>query len=78
VKRVMFYCQHVLGMGHLVRSATRKFHFPDNIEVLQLWPLKSDAEFTSLQVCDPSHGLEETKEMRREQLLLRLDSLTFW
>src|SRR5271167_1214156 len=21
VKRVMFYCQHVLGMGHLVRSA---------------------------------------------------------
>jgi len=94
VKRVMFYCQHVLGMGHLVRSAeivkalskdfevllvtggepTRKFHFPDNIEVLQLRPLKSDAEFTSLQVCDPSYGLEETKEIRREQLLRRFDS----
>ena len=89
MKRVMFYCQHVLGMGHLIRSAeivrelsrdskvlfvtggepTPDVSLPDNVERLLLQPLKTDPEFTSLQVCDPSLGLEETKVLRREQLL---------
>lgn len=94
MKRVMFYCQHVLGIGHLVRSAeivralskdfkvlfavggetTQDFPFPDQIELLQLPPLKTDPEFTSLQVCDLALGLEETKALRCEQLLRSFDS----
>lgn len=89
MKRVMFYCQHVLGMGHLVRSSeivralsrdfevlfvvggetTPDFLFPNHIQLLQLPPLKTDPEFTKLEVCDPSLGLEETKALRREQLV---------
>jgi predicted glycosyltransferase len=87
----MFYCQHVLGIGHLVRSAeiVRElardsqilfvsggekpdgFRFPEheNIDVLQLPPLKTDPDFSNLQVCDSSRSLEETKTLRRQLLL---------
>jgi predicted glycosyltransferase len=85
----MFYCQHVLGIGHLVRSAeiVRElardshvllvtggeipdgFRLPENIETLQLTPLKTSPDFSSLQLCDLSQSLEETRAIRRTSLL---------
>ena len=87
--RIMFYCQHVLGIGHLVRSAeiVRElardshvllvtggeipdgFRFPENIDTLQLTPLKASPDFSSLQLCDFSRSLEETRAIRRTLLL---------
>src|SRR5258708_23247168 len=88
---VLFYCQHVLGIGHLVRSAeiVRElsrdsqilfiyggekpdgFRFPEheNIEILQLPPLKTDPDFSNLQVCGSSRSMDETKTLRRQLLL---------
>lgn len=89
--RVLFYCQHVLGMGHLVRSTEivrqlcrnshvlfvsggeppRGFRFPEheNIELLQLPPLKTSPDFSNLQVCGSSRSTEETTALRRTMLL---------
>jgi predicted glycosyltransferase len=89
--RILFYCQHVLGIGHLVRSAEivkelsydsrvlfvsggekpDGFRFPkhENIEFLQLPPLKTTPDFSNLQVCDSSRSLDETKALRRAMLL---------
>ena len=89
--RVAFYCQYVLGIGHLVRSAeiVRElsrdsevllisggerpdgFRFPEqeNIEVLQLPPLKTNPDFSSLHACGSSLSTEETKTLRRTMLL---------
>ncbi len=89
--RVLFYCQHVLGIGHLVRSAEivrelsrdskilfisggekpNGFRFPENenIDILQLPALKTDPDFSNLQVCGSSLSLEETKTLRRRLLL---------
>src|SRR5260370_37916881 len=87
--RIMFYCQHVLGIGHLVRSAeiVRElardsrvllvtggeipdgFRFPENIDTLQLIPLKTSPDFSTLQLCDFSRGLEETRTSSRTLLL---------
>src|SRR5260370_33659366 len=84
----MFYWQHVLGIGHLVRSAeiVRElardsrvllvtggeipdgFRFPENIDTLQLIPLKTSPYFSSLQLCDFSRGLEEIRAIRRTLL----------
>lgn len=88
-KRVMFYCQHVLGMGHLVRSTEvvralaesfsvlfvvggeipAGFDMPEEIQTLELPPLKTKADFSNLQSCDPSLDLELIKTMRRDLLL---------
>jgi predicted glycosyltransferase len=48
------------------------FRFPEhkNIDILQLPPLKTDPDFSNLQVCGSSQSLDETKALRR-QLLLR-------
>jgi predicted glycosyltransferase len=93
--RVMFYCQHVLGIGHLVRSAEivkelardshvllvtggeipDGFRLPENIDTLQLTPLKTSPDFSSLQLCDFSRGLEETSEIRRKLLLQAFNEL---
>jgi predicted glycosyltransferase len=93
--RVMFYCQHVLGIGHLVRSAeiVRElardshvllvtggeipggFRLPENIDTLQLTPLKTSPDFSSLQLCDFSRGLEETRAIRRTLLLEAFNEL---
>src|SRR6266403_5682203 len=87
--RIMFYCQHVLGIGHLVRSAeivrqlARESHvllvtggeipdgfrLPENIDTLQLPPLKTSPDFSSLRPCDFSRSLEETRAMRRTLVL---------
>jgi predicted glycosyltransferase len=50
------------------------FPFPEQVELLQLKPLKTDPEFANLQVCDPSLGLEETKTLRQLELLRAFDS----
>ncbi len=88
-KRVMFYCQHVLGMGHLVRSTEvvralaesfsvlfvvggeipAGFDMPEQIEILELPALKTAADFSNLQSCDPSLDLEVIKTIRRDLLL---------
>jgi predicted glycosyltransferase len=93
--RVLLYCQHVLGIGHLVRSAeiVRElsrdsqvlfisggekpdgFRFPEheNIDVLQLPPLKTDPDFSNLQVCGSLRSVDETKTLRRRLLLQAFD-----
>jgi predicted glycosyltransferase len=90
-ERILFYCQHVLGIGHLVRSAEivrelsrdtqilfilggekpEGFRFPEheNIDVLQLPPLKTDPDFSNLQVCGSLRSMDETKTLRRLVLL---------
>jgi predicted glycosyltransferase len=50
------------------------FPLPEQVELLQLKPLKTDPEFANLQVCDPSLGLEETKALRQLELLRAFDS----
>ena len=93
-KRVMFYCQHILGMGHLVRSTEivrvlarnfdvlfvlggeipLGFHTPEGIQIVQLPPIKSDADFTQLQACVTTENLERTKQMRCQMLLAAFDA----
>jgi predicted glycosyltransferase len=90
-ERVLFYCQHVLGIGHLVRSAEivrelssdskilfisggekpEGFRFPEheNIDILQLPPLKTDPDFSNLHVCGSSRSMDETRTLRCRLLL---------
>ena len=94
MKRVMFYCQHLLGMGHLIRSTEivralspdfsvlfviggeipEGFRFPENIDILELIPLKSSPDFSDLLLCDFSWDLYETKAIRQRQLLDAFDN----
>ncbi|MEL6222705.1 MAG: glycosyltransferase [Cyanobacteria bacterium J06627_8] len=89
MKRLMFYCQHILGIGHLVRSieivkgllpefevcfinggeVIDGYPFPDNIEVVNILPLKTDAEFSSLQTPVGFDSVESALEFRRDHLL---------
>jgi len=89
-KRAMFYCQSVLGMGHLIRSAeiargladngfevsflnggetAGGLELPSSIAVVNLPPIKSDAEFREIRAADGSRDLEEIKEERRRRIL---------
>ena len=89
-KRAMFYCQSVLGMGHLIRSAeiargladngfevsflyggetAGGLELPSSITVVNLPPIKSDAEFREIRAADGSRDLEEIKEERRRRIL---------
>jgi predicted glycosyltransferase len=89
-KRAMFYCQSVLGMGHLIRSAeiargladngyevsflyggetAGGLELPSSIAVVNLPPIKSDAEFREIHAADGSRDLEEIKEERRRRIL---------
>jgi predicted glycosyltransferase len=89
-KRAMFYCQSVLGMGHLIRSAeiargladngfevsflyggetAGGLELPASIAVVNLPPIKSDAEFREICAADGSRDLEEIKEARRRRIL---------
>jgi predicted glycosyltransferase len=88
MKKVLFYCQHVLGMGHFIRSmeiirglkdfAVRfcnggenipGFMLPPSVTVVNLPPLKSNADFTDIQVMDNLQNLAEIKEIRTRRLL---------
>ncbi len=93
-KRVMFYCQHILGMGHLVRSTEivralahdfevlfvlggeipRGFRTPEDVQIVQLPPIRSDSDFMQLHACDAAETLEDTKQLRREMLLGAFDA----
>ncbi len=88
MQKVMFYCQHVLGMGHLIRSValvrglqTRfqvcflnggevvpGFEFPRGIKVVNLPPIKSDADFKEIQAVN-GESLAETRAKRTAILL---------
>ncbi|MGV0104274.1 glycosyltransferase family protein [Nostoc sp. DSM 114167] len=89
MKRIMFYCQHILGMGHLVRSREivrgltkdfqvcfinggeiiQGFEIPAGVEVINLPAIKTDPEFSELQVVDDAFSLDEAKEIRKNRLL---------
>ncbi|NJL47539.1 MAG: hypothetical protein HC929_08710, partial [Leptolyngbyaceae cyanobacterium SM2_5_2] len=89
MKRLMFYCQHILGIGHLVRSmeivrgltddfavcfinggeAIAEFDIPPGIEVLQLPPLKTDSEFTELQLPDGFATLDDLLPQAQAQAI---------
>ena len=85
----MFYCQHVLGMGHLIRSLeivralskdcevyfinggepVHELPLDSSIQVINLDPIKSDAEFQDLKVTDHSRNLGDIQTARRTRLL---------
>ncbi|MCG3117640.1 MAG: hypothetical protein LLH30_18380 [Candidatus Manganitrophus sp. SA1] len=86
-KKALFYCQHVLGMGHFIRSMeivralkdfevcflnggeiVPGFEFPSSVDVVNLTPLTSDADFKEVRSGGP-HSLEEIKEVRRLKIL---------
>ncbi|MDY6900030.1 MAG: glycosyltransferase [Cyanobacteriota bacterium] len=89
MKKLLFYCQHILGMGHLVRSMEivrglipdfqvcfinggqiiKEFIIPDEIEVVNLPAIKTDAEFKQLKPVDTSLSLAEVQEIRKNKLL---------
>jgi len=89
MKRLMFYCQHILGMGHLVRSREivrgltkdfqicfinggeiiQGFEIPAGVEVINLPAIKTDPQFTELEVVDDAFSLNEVKEIRKNLLL---------
>ncbi|MEO1208328.1 MAG: glycosyltransferase [Cyanobacteria bacterium J06638_20] len=89
MKRVMFYCQHILGMGHLIRSmeivkglttdfevcfvnggeVIHDFPIPEDIDVINLPPLKTDSEFRTLQVPRGFDDVESAMAFRRDRLL---------
>lgn len=91
-KRLLFYCQYLLGMGHLVRSMeivrgltefevcflnggqmVAGFDLPAGVEVINLPPIKSDAEFRQLHTLDGEKSLEEIKAIRAERILAEYD-----
>lgn len=84
----MFYCQHVLGMGHFIRSAeivrglmdfevcflnggeiVSGFELPQFVELINLHPIKSDAEFREIHAVGDSLSLAEIKEIRKRRIL---------
>jgi predicted glycosyltransferase len=88
-KKLMFYCQHVLGMGHFIRSAAivrglvgsfdvcflnggemiPGFDLPPEIEVINLPPIKADAQFRDIHAVGSSADLDEIKSVRRRRIL---------
>ncbi|MEB3213486.1 MAG: glycosyltransferase [Leptolyngbyaceae bacterium] len=95
MKRLMFYCQHILGIGHLIRSMEiakgltsdfevyfvnggeiiREYPIPVGIEVMNLPPLKTDAEFRALEAPEGFANVEAAMEFRRDRLLEICDRL---
>lgn len=87
-KQLLFYCQHVLGMGHLIRSTeivrglkafdvsflnggeiVPGFELPASVNVINLPPIKSDAEFRDIHAANGLHSLEQTKAIRTARLI---------
>jgi predicted glycosyltransferase len=91
--KLMFYCQHILGIGHLIRSIEivkglipdfqicflnggeiiKEFEFPEEIEVVNIPAVKTDAEFTELTPVDDNYTMEELEIIRRNILLYHCD-----
>jgi len=84
-KKVIFYCQHVLGLGHLIRGLeivrglscnfdvsflnggeiTPDIALPSSVEVINLPPIKSDAEFRAIHSVIHTEKIDEILEMRK-------------
>jgi predicted glycosyltransferase len=89
MKRLLFYCQHILGIGHLIRSmeivkglipdfhvcfinggeAIAEFPIPPGVEMVQLPPLKTDNEFSELQLPEGFDHLDDVFATRTQQML---------
>ena len=86
--RILFYSQHVLGFGHLVRSieilrglgdfevcfvnggtGVADLPMPADVQVVQLPPLESNADFTDLRQHDDEQSLDDIKSKRTNMLL---------
>ncbi len=93
-KKLMFYCQHVLGMGHFIRSAeivrgltafdvyflnggeiVSGFDLPAEVEVINLPPIKSDAEFRDIHAVEGAASLDEIKEVRKARILAEFERI---
>src|SRR3954471_606258 len=93
-KKILFYCQHVLGMGHFVRSTeivrgltdftvcflnggeiVQGFELPPSIEVVNLPPIKADAEFRDIHAVDDAQSLDEVKAARAARILAEFDCM---
>lgn len=93
-KKAMFYCQHVLGMGHFIRSReivlglkefkvcflsggeiAQGLELPPSVDVVNLPPIKSDAEFRDIQAAGGNQSLDEIKEARKIRLLFEFDHI---
>jgi len=92
MRKILFYSQHVLGMGHFVRAMeitrglsnykirflnggqrVEEFPHPPWVELVNLPPVKPDAEMKYIEAIDPSRSLDELKVSRREALLSEYD-----
>src|SRR5256885_4329758 len=90
--KLLFYSQHVLGMGHFVRAMeiarglsndrvrflnggqrVEEFPYPPWVELVNLPPVKPDADLKYIESTDPSQSLDELKLSRRETLLSEYD-----
>ena len=92
MKTLMFYCQHLLGIGHLIRSmeiargltqnfkvyfinggeVIDGFHIPPGVEVVNLPPLKTDAEFQGLQAPAEFESVEAAMAKRKTILSISM------
>ncbi len=87
-QRILFYCQHVLGMGHFIRSTeivrglndfevtflnggeiVTGFELPDSIHVINLPPIKCDAEFKDIHAANGTQSLDDIKAIRAANIL---------
>src|SRR5262245_9193812 len=92
MKKILFYSQHVLGIGHFVRAmevarglsnfkirflnggeTVEGFPYPPWVELVNLLPVKPDADLKYIESTDPSHSLDELKRSRLEALLSEFD-----
>ena len=89
MKKLLFYCQHVLGIGHLIRSLEiaraltgfevtllngggrfEGLEFPENLRVIDLPSISSNAEFSELKAED-SRDVTEALFAKRREIILR-------
>src|SRR5881394_357197 len=95
MRKILFYSQHVLGMGHFVRAMEiargltdfkirflnggeklEGFPHPPWVELVNLPPVKPDAELKYIESTDPSQTLDQLKVSRREALLSEFEQFS--
>src|SRR5262245_61970169 len=93
MKRILFYSQHVLGMGHFVRAmeiarglpnfrirflnggmSVEGFPYPPGVELVNLPPVKPDAELKYIESTNPEQSLDDIKRSRWEALLAEFET----
>ena len=95
MKKLMIYCQHILGIGHLIRSMEIArglagifdvylvdggqpipgFQVPDSVSVIRIPAIKTDSEFSELQVIDGQLTLEAAQALRKKLLLAAVEDV---